>query len=217
MNTPIPIASLDVVGYATSLSEAMVPTIVTPVFRLRNSPGAILFPPFAIHCGQVCDGALGTAEEFGRFANEGDVTALEAPIAAARDHELWIDANMMPHYEPIEEADETLGSMAADHISRAKLALQQGDLDEADRLAGIALCADDRRLEPLAIRAAIRRRQGREGAVKLMAKLALPRFSQDVFDTVMEHYGAVIPISAPAERPVYHVACVKPQNELEAA
>jgi len=214
MNTPIPIALLDVVGYATSLSEAMVPTIVTPVFRVRGDEGRPLFPPFVIHCGQVCDGTLGTAKEFERFAEDGDITEITPPIPAQANYELWIDADMVPQYDPIDVANETLGKIAAEHINSAELALQRGAVEEADRLAGVALCADDRRLEPLAIRAAIRHRQGREGAVKLMAQLATPPHGERVFDTMMKCYGEMIPTEAPVHSSVYHVSAVKPEEQL---
>ena len=214
MNTPIPIASLDVIGYATSLSEAMVPTIVTPVFRLRDDPETFLFPPFVIHCGQVCDGSMGSAEEFERFAARRKVTTIPDPFCAQRDHELWIDADMAPQYDPIDVADEKLGKISSDHINAAKLALKKGAVEEADQLAGVALCADDRLLEPLAIPAAASRHQGHTDDVELMALLAAPRYSQDVFDTMVRRYDAMIPTS---DGPVYHVACVRPRDELEAA
>lgn len=196
MDTTIPLNELDVIGYATSLSEQMVPTTVAPVFARRADPDKVLFPPFVISSGYVCNGSLGSIEEFECFAARGQVTGIQPRLPAQPDHELWIDADMMPHYDPIDVANETLGKIATDHIDAAKVALKQGYLDKADHLAGVALCADDRRLEPLAIRAAIRQRQGRTTAVRVMAKLASPSYTRDVFDTVMEHFASMIPAAS---------------------
>ena len=212
MNAPVPIGTLNVIGYATSLSRTMVPTTVAPVFSLRGNPESVLFPPFHMHEGNVCEGTWGTLDEFDTFARRGEVTALPSPIPARTDYELWIDADMDPQYESIPDAEEHLGAIAESHLLAAETALRQGELDKADRLAGVALCANDRLLDPLAIRAAIRRRQKREGAVRVMAKLAAPRYKQDEFVARMEHFAAMIPPTV--GRPMAEVALKRPMDWL---
>jgi len=60
----------------------------------------------------------------------------------------------------------------ADETDPAKAALAAADIKEVERFTGIAISANDRRAEPFAIRAAIRRRQGNKAGEAVMAKLA---------------------------------------------
>jgi hypothetical protein len=121
---------------------------------------------------------------------------------------------MLPHYEPISDAEQHLGLIADTSLQQAEAALCEGDLDKADRLAGVALCANDRLLDPLAIRAAIRHRQKREGAVRVMARLAAPRYGQEEFEARMNHFAAKIPPRA-SERPMAGVAREHPMALLQ--
>ncbi|MCK5805328.1 MAG: hypothetical protein KAI66_21035, partial [Lentisphaeria bacterium] len=123
MDAPFQIESLEVVGYATSLSEAMVPTLVTPVFRIREKPETIVFPPFVIHQGLVRDGTAGTAEELGQFVSKGDITLLPQPCPAQAVYELWVDDSITAHYEPMDDVDRKLGEIAERSMKDAVHAL----------------------------------------------------------------------------------------------
>ena len=95
-------------------------------------------------------------------------------------------------------------------------ALREGNLEEADRLSGVAISADDTKLEPLAIKAAIRRRKGNGAGERLMTELAAPALEEKLFKLLVEHYcrgaaqkqpteEALAPVS---HRPMQGVACL---------
>jgi|SRR5580658_2033193 hypothetical protein len=92
----------------------------------------------------------------------------------SRVFELWIDQAFQWHYQWRHETDRELGCIATEAIRDATEALRLGSLEEAERLSGVAISADDTKLEPLAIKAAIRRIQGHRAGERLMAELAAP-------------------------------------------
>jgi len=186
MSEPLRIEVLEVVGYATKLTEHMVPTIVAPVFRFRDAPERVVFPPFRIYQGEVHGATIGDRSELEDFARCGEVVLLETPLAAQPCFELWVDDSFTVHYEDQEQVDLSLSGIARQAVEGALDALRRGDLDEADRLASRAMSANERRFEPLAIKAAIRRRQGNDTGVKVMARLADQLCSPESFAAVVE-------------------------------
>ena len=63
----ISIARLNIIGYATRLSKAMLPTIVSPIFSLDTYKQIVLFPPFQIIKEEVIGGTLSNMREFKSF------------------------------------------------------------------------------------------------------------------------------------------------------
>jgi hypothetical protein len=76
----------------------------------------------------------------------------------------------------------------------------------------VAISADDRRVEPLAIKAAIRRIQRNSTGERLMAELAAPVMEERLFNLLVENYcdsrqqsTPAVPASSP-RRPMQGVA-----------
>lgn len=172
MAAPRQITDLGVVGYATVLKDTMVPSVVPPVFRLKTDPSCILFPPYAFSGGSVWNATEASPHDLERLAERNEITRFERPFPAQGDFELWVDQKMAAHYEPRAKADEALRSIANDSIRDAREAFAGGNQAEADRLCGVALSADDRLVEALAIKAAIRRQRRDAAGERVMGKLA---------------------------------------------
>lgn len=183
-----PIEALDVIGYATRLSAAMLPTVVTPVFAARDTPDVVVFPPFIIYQGRVREASVSNRCEFDGLAARGELTVIDEPFAAQDGHELWVDQAHIARYGPVGDVDATLSEIAREHIQAAESALTAGNLQEALRLAGIAGCADGRRYQPLAIKAAIRLTEGNAAAVKVMSRLAEGLCSPQHFADAVRSY-----------------------------
>ena len=84
-------------------------------------------------------------------------------------------------------------------IGLATDALRKGELERAEQLCAVALAADDRFIEPLAIKAAMRKHRHRIKAVVsvvLMRQLAEKRCTADSFDVLMASYLRSIPVAA---------------------
>jgi len=113
---------------------------------------------------------------------------VRATDCSAARYELWLDQSFKPHYEPREQAEKTLDGIATESIERAKAALAAADIKEVERFTGIAISANDRRAEPFAIRAAIRRRQGNKAGEAVMAKLAARAIGEADFAVLVDRY-----------------------------
>ncbi len=104
------------------------------------------------------------------------------------DHELWVDQAFDRHYETRHDVEQTLRRIASDSIRQAEAAFAQGRHDEAERPCGIAISADDRRIEPLALKAAIRRTQGNATGESQMAELASRVMDEPSFFALVSRY-----------------------------
>ncbi len=175
------LSDLEVIGYANVLKESMLPSIVAPIFRNRADPGAILLPPFSLGQGLVWNATESDAEDVRRLEASQEVTLLPNPFPALPEHELWVDQNWQVCYEPRTKVHEHLSSIARDHIQKAREAFAEGKLDEADRLSGTALAADDRIVDSLVIKAAICRCRNQKAQERVMARLASPKLTDDSF------------------------------------
>jgi len=216
MAAPRQITDLQIVGYATVLKDTMVPSIVPPVFRLKADPSCILFPPYAFSGGCVWNATEASPDDLERLAESNEIMRFETPVPAQPDIELWVDQKMEAQYEPRAKADETLRSIANDSIQRARQAFAGGKQAEADRLCGVALSADDRLVEALAIKAAIRRQRKDAAGERVMRKLASGTLGSEAFELLV----ADCIQSAPGDndgsdllqlRPMYRMATFKAQ------
>ena len=116
----------------------------------------------------------------------GEFTLLEERFPARESYELWIDQRFFPHYRPECEAGLELKRIAAEQVILAEKALRAGDFDQALRHGGAASSADNECIEPLAIKAAVRRLQGNHASEALMAELASAE--RDYFDLMLGRY-----------------------------
>lgn len=205
-----PIAALEIVGYANRLAPSMYPAVVPPVFRVRGAE-RILLPAFVIRGGFVCDATEREAGDLTALNEACEITLFAAPRDARPDFELWIDEAGHDHYEPIPEASATLRRIAEGRIASALGAFRSGDHAAAKEHCRVAICADDRLVEPLAIRAAIARREKDRGAERLMEKLASGRVSPLGFGVFVKGYLAEVPQTpARVSAPPKVVPCLHP-------
>lgn len=178
---------LEIAGYANVLKETMLPTVVPPVFRLKAHPQRAFLPPYSFNAGFLCNATEVPQSELEQLRGSGEITLFDV-FSARADFELWVDRSFQWHYEPRDLAEEKLHRIADEEIRAAEVALRMDDLEKAERLSGVAISADDRRMEPLAIKAAIRRIQGNTLGEQLMAELATPFLEKKLFDLLVDHY-----------------------------
>lgn len=193
MKSPLYINELEIVGYANVLTEAMLPSVVPPVFRLRADPDQAFVPPYLFNMGCLCNATQLSGSEVKSLAQNREITLFDGPpIEAQRDFELWLDQAGDRHYEPRQQADATLLALAQDYIQKAEEALKNNNMAEVERFCGIAVCADDRLVEPLAIKAVLRRRKNDQTGVQLMVKLAAPMMTERAFLRLVDSYSSIL-------------------------
>lgn len=200
MPAPYPILGLEIIGYANRLNASMLPAVVPPVFRVKVESDRILLPAFVIHQGFVCDATERLFTEAGHLVDAAEITLFKKPLDAQRDFELWIGLGEIPHYEPIPDAKFKLRKIALEHIGLAEAALRNKDFARAEDYCRIALCADDKIIDSLAISAAIARRTGDPGSERLMEKLALGRVTPQGFRFMTDGFSDAVPTPSVVEK-----------------
>jgi hypothetical protein len=185
MVDPRQIIDLEIMGYATVLKDTMLPSRVPPVFRVKSNPACILFPPFHFGDGCVWNSTEGNLEEVKRLLEREEITILQTSIPAKQDYELWVDLEMMPHYEPRFQVRKALAKIAQESIAAANKALVSRDFKEANRLAGIALSADDHLLEPLVVKSVICHQTGDNKGANVLRKIASRTLKTSSFDLLV--------------------------------
>ena len=188
MPTPWNVDDLEIVGYANVLEETMLPSVVPPVFRLKADPTRALLPPYSFNAGFLCNATEVWQSELEAFRDSREITLFDCAFSAHTDFELWMDRASQWRYQPRDEVNRELSRIAAEEIRNAEGALQRGDLQQADRYSSVAISADDKRVEPLAIKAAIRRAQGNKAGERLMAELAAPVLEERLFKLLVDNY-----------------------------
>jgi len=188
MGSPWDMNDLEIIGYAEVLRETMLPSVVPPVFRMKADPQRVLLPPYSFNAGFVCNATEVPARELDALRDAHEITLFDEAIPAQPGYELWVDQSYQCHYERRGQADANLGRISAASIGQAEAALKAGNVEEAERLAGVAISADDRRVEPLAIKAAIRRLQRNATGESLMAELAAPVLEERLFSLLVTDY-----------------------------
>jgi hypothetical protein len=194
----------------------MLPSIVPPVFRSKAEPEAALLPPYSFNSGFLCNATEVPWPEVEALKAAGEITLFNEPIPAQSGYELWVDQSYDWHYEPRGHVDATLEQIATASIGEAEATMRAGNLSEAERFSGIAISADDRRVEPLAIKAAIRRLQHSASGEALMAELAAPVLEGRLFGLLVGDYCRSMQSPAleselvPSRRPMQRVATMRP-------
>ena len=219
METPWNLDDLEIVGYADVLKETMLPSVMPPVFRLKADAQRTLLPPYSFNAGFLYNATEIPRSELEDLSGSREITLFDDAFPAHAGFELWVDESFQWHYQPLDEAKRHLRRIADRAIQIAEGALRKGDLRQAERLSGVAISADDRRVEPLAIKAAIRRIQKNKTGEQLMAELAAPVLEERLFNLLVNDYYASWQQPAPAEpdasprrRPMLGVAC-EPERE----
>lgn len=197
MAEPQQLTSLDIVGFAESVSADLFPVIVPAVYRLHVQPSRYFVPPFRESEGYLYGASEIDQDEFETLVLAGDITEFEAPRPAKEDHELWFDETGAPHYDPIAVATQKLTEIADAAIKKATHALAKNDFAAARKHASLAIAADDRRPEPFALRAAVDFQSGRAGAIELQKMMSPAEIGEDAFRMLVYNYcGRVQPVVA---------------------
>jgi hypothetical protein len=164
--------------------------VVPPVFRLKADAQRTLLPPYHLNAGFLYNATEIPRSELEDLSGSREITRFDDAFPAHAGFELWVDESFQWHYQPLDEAEWALRRIADEAIQIAEDALRKGDLRQAERLSGVAISADDRRVEPLAIKAAIRRIQKNKTGEHLMAELAAPVLEERLFNLLVDHYYA---------------------------
>ena len=186
MAIPWRVENLDIVGYADALDETMLPSIVPPVFRLRSEPRRHFLPPYFFNVGCLHNATEVDAQEIRELSNNEKITVFDKSFPAQVRFELYIDQKFQPQYKSREVINSELRAIAVKHIAEAQAALSGGSLDEANRLAGIAISADDLLVEPFVIMAAIHRAKHDVVGEQLIASLAPSTVTESSFQELVD-------------------------------
>lgn len=196
-DTLVPLSELEIVGYADVLSKDMVPFIVPPVFRFKDSEKALL-PPFDLVGAYVVDGVPSHISELQRLEEQRRITLLDTVIHAEAEHQLWLDEAMNPQYEPQDDAADHLQEKSLALGKQAIAAFKEGDQDTAARLAAQALAADDTHDGCWALVAAMHRLNDREEEEELITESALTRVLPDLFEEWVSYFVNLVSEGTPA-------------------
>ena len=170
---PIPLNELDVIGYGDVLPDGKGPAVVPPVFQHRTEPSRCFVPPFRVTGNWLVEPHVVSFDELQELEREETITLPKSFKHPARaDHQLWVDVEGKVRYEPASEAKRAQSQIHIGHLNAALAALREGQFDEARRLAGIALAANDRAGEPCALIAALHVLHGELPQAKFMKKSA---------------------------------------------
>jgi hypothetical protein len=218
MSEAVTITALEIIGYANRLTDTMLPAVVPPVFRVKDDSDRILLPPYFLRDGLVCDATEKSAAELLALEEKEEVTRFAHAIAAKLDHELWVNLEGVEIYEPIPSAAAKLQKIAADHIEIAMQALRRGEFEEAESACRVAISADDRLMDALAISAASAAHKNDKGSEKLMRKLAMGRLTAVGFEYLVTGYKRLVEVPLPirdllAIHPMRGMAALKPEPE----
>lgn len=186
------LSSLLIIGYADSLSEAFVPQVVPPIFRLRNKPQTVVMPPFRIENDRIVEAHAGTAADLERAVVRGQATHIDVDIDARPGYRLWIDEAFKPHYEPAEVVADTLRRLAQRKARAAQDALTQGRLAEAMRLAQTAISADDGCLNAILVKALVHQLEGDQASVEILIEIAGMIVPDADFQAWIEFFSALV-------------------------
>ncbi len=182
---PTSLDDLEIIGYADALPADALPEIVTPVFRCKKDHDRILLPPFRLDANFVYGGAWDGVSRWQSLIKTGNMTELNQSIPAKSDHQLWIDEDNQPRYERRSTAHKNLETIASERVVEAQKALAQDNLAAAEQLATTAFNADDRNIDALVVKGAIRKLQGKPRHVAFFASLA-HGIAPDHFTTLVE-------------------------------
>lgn len=192
MANSLRLSELEITGYATVLKETMLPAVVPPVFRLIGDAERAFLPPYSLNAGCLCDATVVGLAELETLRNYGELTLFDEVIPASQGFELWVDLDFAWHYEERVSVERTLQSIANRNIAYAEQALRSGELEEAKRHCGIALSANDRMIDPLAIKAALHAAKDDAAGLRMTQKLAAKMVSAGAFNTLVDKYIQMI-------------------------
>lgn len=208
MTEPVSLSDLVVVGYADALPTTMRPVRLPPVFRWRDNPDGFLLPPFHLNAGVVYNGTEVHGAEAARLEEDERITLLGGDGWFAQpEHELWMDVEGEVRYQPRRQVDEALRRIYDHHFDLAETAFRDRRWDEAERLCGICILADEGKLEPYFMKAAILQSLGRPRGVERLREITGRSIDAQRFDDCVKFW---VKKMDPVARPMYRVASYHP-------
>jgi hypothetical protein len=212
---PLDVSLLQIVGYADVLPESARPSIVAPVFCKKDNPDSILVPPYSFSNGRyLCDATEISVAELKSLAHRLEVTLFTEPLAAQRDHELWVDQKGEPQYQSRREARTQLNQIALDAQREAATVFEHGQLEDAERSSNVALLADPKNIDAWAVKMAIADVKADLESQDLLLEL-IPENSRQtirarVADLCRKYLASTAaPAKIPVYSPMYCVATVR--------
>lgn len=146
------LAALEIIGYSSTLETPTLPRALYPVFRLRDAPDRILFPPYSLQAKEVWGPHLGNKAELEEFIVKKEITQLDTPLPAKTYHDLWVSPDGVVTYAPKAEVKKAFEKLYERHLSLAEEKLAEKDFEAAARHAAVARSVDPGKLDPLIIR-----------------------------------------------------------------
>jgi len=187
MNGFSEVSDLEVIGYGNVLTSTMLPSVEPPVYRFRDDPDQILVPPFSLHGNLVIGATIISGQEAETLAFRGEITLFATPLTAQPGFVLWIDLDGEVRYELRRVAEAELGRIADEALARAEHEFLR-DLNAAEHWSGVALSADDRRIEPVALKAAVLIQRGDRAGAEYLATLLPPSATRRTFEKLVQEY-----------------------------
>lgn len=188
MSSAFSFSELEVAGYSDRLLKEVTPAVVPPLFRLKNQPDRYVVPPFRYQDGKVINGTVLTEPEVRKLDGEERITLFKEVFAAQERYELWLDQDLIPHYEVASAVRERLSEIAAEEKRLAEEALAEGHFDDAERHCRSAVAANDRSISQIALAAAIAQAKGNPIRVERMRDVAEQAGDLHGFEVCLEHY-----------------------------
>jgi hypothetical protein len=189
----ISIDQLEIVGYAGTFKARTLPRVVAPIFRFKDNPENLIFPPFRLIADQVVEPALGNPGDLERMVSHGDVTLLQKVIAPKPNSVLWIERGPVPHYQPSSEQTRKWRTDAKQKYHEAKVAYGRKQWDQAQELARLAFALDERSWQSLALQAAIDMQQGDLEGAETLQTIAADLVEKVDFDAMVKSLLPVPP------------------------
>lgn len=146
------LAALEIIGYSSTLETPTLPRVLYPVFRLRDAPDRILFPPYSLQAKEVWGPHLGNNAEFEDFIVKKEITQLDTPLPAKAYHDLWVSPEGVVTYAPKAEVKKAFEMLYEKHLGLAEAELAAKNYETAARHAAVARSVDPGKLDPLIIR-----------------------------------------------------------------
>ena len=150
-------------------------------------------------------------QELAQLEHRAEVTLIDKDLPARSSCEMWVDESFAVQYQDRAAAERQLAEIAKARLAEAEGKFKERAFLEADRLASVAICANDRLVAPLVIKAAIARAQGRESTERLMERLAGHAVDEQSFRRLVDKYAGNAPVATPKPptpcRPMFAMAC----------
>ncbi len=180
---------LEIVGYAESLPDDLLPAVVAPIYRVREDDDTLLMPPFDAHQGdKVKTTHVRRRAELDRLVGNEQATGIDKSIPAAPGQLLWIDESRRPHYQSAEQVRSHFQYLATAYLGLAREALILQRFDHADKLAQKAINADNRSLDAVLVAAVVERMRGNNDVLDVLSDIAKAIDPQIDFQQQLEIY-----------------------------